>query len=234
MINTYSESSLHRALKTAYAIQYSGKTEVNVQNKVCDIVTDTGDIIEIQTQQLHALRQKIAALIDEHRITVVRPLVCEKYIETYCGNTLLTRRKSPKKETLYTICRELSSIYQFLDHPHFILELPCVAVCEIREQTDAPTQLPNKSRRFLRCWQKTDKKLERLYEQTYLFKTKYDLLQLLPDSLPQEFSTAELPQAGKYANWCLWLLHKAALISKTKTVHRRIYYIRSTNRQERI
>ena len=227
MINTYSESSLHRTLKTIYAVKNNGVTEVTIKHKICDIFTESGDIIEIQTQHISALKAKLEALLNEYQITIIRPLVQEKYIETYdTAHKLIRRRKSPKKETLYSIYRELTGIHPFIGHHNLILEIPCITVCEIREEKNYPIQLKNKSRRFLHCWEKKDKKLEQIFSQTYLFHNKKDYLQILPDTLPEEFSTADFFQAGKNAGICLWLLQKAGLIHETKIEKRKKYYTR--------
>ena len=166
MINTYSESSLHRTLKTIYAVKNNGVTEVTIKHKICDIFTESGDIIEIQTQHISALKAKLEALLNEYQITIIRPLVQEKYIETYdTAHKLIRRRKSPKKETLYSIYRELTGIHPFIGHHNLILEIPCITVCEIREEKNYPIQLKNKSRRFLHCWEKKDKKLEQIFKE---------------------------------------------------------------------
>jgi hypothetical protein len=54
-IETYNESHLHRTLKTLYAERSGGKTEQEIDGKVCDIVAASGEIIEIQTGSLGKL-----------------------------------------------------------------------------------------------------------------------------------------------------------------------------------
>ena len=62
MINTYKESSLHRTLKELYAAKTVGKTEVEADGHIYDILTDKGEVIEIQTQNLAKLKKSGALL----------------------------------------------------------------------------------------------------------------------------------------------------------------------------
>ena len=58
MINTYNESELHKTLKLYYAELYGGQTEIQFHKWICDIQTPSGTIIEIQTSNLAALKEK--------------------------------------------------------------------------------------------------------------------------------------------------------------------------------
>ena len=67
MINTYNESELHKTLKLYYAELYGGQTEIQFHKWICDIQTPSGTIIEIQTSNLAALKEKALAAIKEKR-----------------------------------------------------------------------------------------------------------------------------------------------------------------------
>ncbi|MDR3312136.1 MAG: hypothetical protein LBS64_03280 [Spirochaetaceae bacterium] len=211
---TCNESSLHRALKEEYAARFGGTVEQVVDGKVCDIVAADGTILEIQTTSLAKLAPKIAALLPRHRIRLVYPLVTLKYIELRdSGGTLISRRKSPKKQTIHSIFRELTGIYPWLTHEHFLLEALEVTVAEQRVRTLEPVQLPNKSRTFRRNWYKTGKCLLSRGD-SRLFAGAADYAALLPQELPEEFSVRDLAQAGvgKNAPLMRWVLERMGVI----------------------
>ena len=75
-INTYNESSLHNTLKIFYAEQTDGKTEVEMDGHIYDILCKNNDVIEIQTKNLSKLAGKISDSIEKgHNVTLVYPLV---------------------------------------------------------------------------------------------------------------------------------------------------------------
>lgn len=214
MINTYSESRLHKTLKNLYALDNNGKTEQPVEGKICDIVADDGSIIEIQTGSLAKLHGKLGLLLPRYRVTVVYPLVVQKTIETVGKDgSLMLRRKSPKKQGILDIFRELTSIYPYLLHEHFTLEVLEVSVVEHRVKVEAPMQLANRSRRFKRDWYKEDKSLDAIHA-THRFSSAEDYLALLPADLPEEFTVKDLGKALKTRNasLILWVLRKMDLV----------------------
>ena len=150
MINTLNESSLHKTLKHYYALQNEGSsTEVPLGPYIADIRTHDGSIIEIQTANLAHLRDKIQYCLNERtRITVVYPLVTTKYIETYSNNgTADSKRKSPLHKNIYSVFKELTSLYSFLQDSLFTLEVVEITMTETRQATDKPVQSSNKRRR---------------------------------------------------------------------------------------
>lgn len=214
MINTYSESRLHKTLKNLYAMDSNGKTEQPVEGKICDIVADDGSIIEIQTGSLAKLHGKLGLLLPRYRVTVVYPLVVQKTIETVGKDgSLMSRRKSPKKQGILDIFRELTSIYPYLLHEHFTLEVLEVSVVEHRVKVDSPMQLANRSRRFKRDWYKEDKSLDAIHA-THRFSSAEDYLALLPADLPEKFTVKDLDKALKTRNasLILWVLRKMDLV----------------------
>ena len=191
MINTYNETDLHRTLKNMYALEYNGKTEVAVEKWICDIVTEGGDVIEIQTSNISKLTEKTRSLLAAgKKITIVHPLITEKTIETYAADgTLVSRRKSPKSQTIYAILKNLTGIYPLLLENNFTLEVLYVSLTEQRRKTDSPTQLANKSRRFLKDWVPQGKKLNEVLKKER-FKTKTDYLRLIPAPLIEQSADA--------------------------------------------
>jgi hypothetical protein len=228
MIETYNESRLHQSLKVLYAERSGGKTEQEVAGKICDILTPDGGVIEIQTGSLAHLASKIALLAPRRAVRVVYPLVTEKYIET-CDEEgrLLYRRKSPKKQGIYSMFRELTGIYPWLSHPNFSLEVLEVTVTENRIRTAQPVQLVNKSRRFLRNWYKTGKEL-RTIGASRVFSGAASWAALLPFAPGEKFSTRELAVsgAGTYAGLMIWVLQKLELIAFTEKRGKTTYFSR--------
>lgn len=227
MINTYNETSLHNELKNRYAQRTNGKTEQKIGKYICDIETEKGDIIEIQTKNLAKLTGKIANLLQEKRkLCLVYPLVCINYIERYDEKgSLLTRRKSPKKNTIYQLFDELMGIYPILLYKNFILEVLLIEQTEIRTVTPEPVQLENKSRRRLKPWIKSNKKLGLIIGKKQ-FSSKKQYLDLFPKNTPNIFCAKDLSktEVGKQAHKMLWVLNKMGLIKRVENDSRTFYY----------
>ncbi len=194
MINTLNESQLHKTLKTFYLTQNTeALAEQQIGKYIVDIYTKEGGVIEIQTASLSHLKSKIQYFIEHKKnITVVYPLVRQKYIETYSVNKeLKSRRKSPSKKSIYSIFRELTSLTDFLENEYFYLHIVEVAITEERICTVSPVQSANKRRRFYKNWLKTGKRLEEIGKTTILHSKK-DYLSLLPQNLSNEFTLKEV------------------------------------------
>ncbi|MCQ2611157.1 MAG: hypothetical protein MJ169_05355 [Treponema sp.] len=234
MINTYNESSLHHTLKVLYAQRYNGETEQPYEKWICDIVTKDQSIIEIQTGSLSPLKAKTQkAVKDKRKIIIVHPIVTEKTIETInTDGKVLSKRKSPKKENLYSKLTQLTGFYDLLLNRYLTIIFVEIHSKEVRIKTQSKTLLPNKSRRFAKDWYKTDKVLTQLGTE-YVFHGKKSWLKLLP-ALPEEFSSKELKEElfktkksasiASHANLILWLFSHMGLIEQTGTKERRKYY----------
>jgi len=236
MINTLNESSLHKTLKSVYSLGEGNLTEQPVGNWICDIVKTDGSVIEIQTSNVSKLLPKIQDLLHNgHSVTVVHPIIKEKKIELYNKTgTLVSSRKSPKKETVYSIFKELTGLYSILLEKKFTLEVPEITIAECRTQTNSPSQLINRSRRFLRPWIKTDKKLIAIYD-TVIFNTSRTYLALLPKNIPQVFTAQDVARGiqavknssapcSQEAHLMLWVFLRMHLIQLVKTENRKHYY----------
>lgn len=232
MINTYNESSLHKTLKELYALKENAQTEVLKNNHIYDVLKSDGTIIEIQTKNLGKLYAKTKDSLNLGlKCTIVHPIATETIIITKDkdGNTL-SKRKSPKKNSIYSIFRELTCIYPLLLENNFKLEILETIITEERIKTETPVQSKNNQRRFKKNWNKADKKLNEILN-TRIFKTKNDYLELLPEGLPEEFTTKEiqtllkqnknLPKsAANYTSLMVWVFNKMGLIEQTGTKNR--------------
>lgn len=223
MINTYNESSLHKTLKSFYALQNEGsKTEVQIDSYIVDIQTEDGNIIEIQTGNIGKLKEKCLYFIkNKKNITVVYPLVISKNIETKNSITQkINRRKSPIHKNIYSIFRELTSLYEILLNKYFYLEILDVEITELRESFEEAIQSKNGRRRFKKNWLKTGKRLESLGSQILLHgKSSYK--KLIPFKKNDIFTCKELFYALKNQNKYLkiqdikimiWVFEKISLI----------------------
>ncbi|MBO4533711.1 MAG: hypothetical protein J5726_08475 [Treponema sp.] len=224
-INTYNESSLHNTLKIFYAEKYGGRTEVEADGHIYDILCDDGQVIEIQTKNLSKLAGKIKDAIEHgHKVRLVYPLVYRtRIILTSENGELISNRLSPKKGCIYDILRELTGMTELLLNKKFTLEVITINMIEHRVRTVAPVQTNNKSRRFRKNWLKVNKRLDEVLE-TKQFKTKKDYLALLPKALPEEFCAKDL-KLPKYAHILLWVLSRIPVIEQTKTKGKTKYYV---------
>jgi hypothetical protein len=83
------ECTMHRQLK-AWIAGENAPQEVRVGRYRADAVVE-GRLIEVQVSSLAALSRKLAELLDEHRVRVVKPIVARKTIVKRIGK-LATRR----------------------------------------------------------------------------------------------------------------------------------------------
>lgn len=225
--STLNESSLHKSLKIIYSEIYDGQTEVKKYNHIYDIITKKGNAIEIQTKNLSKLLPKIYDTIQKgHNIKLVHPVILENTIELYDSqNNLLSKRKSPKKQNIYSIFKELTGIYEVLLNRHFSLEIVYIKMTETRMRTLENVQSQNKRRRFKKNWIKTNKRLEEIVE-TKHFNSKDDYLKLLPE-LPDTFSSKDLEEKiGKKnnPNLILWVFAHMNIIKHVESQGRKKFY----------
>lgn len=224
--STLNESDLHHSLKILYSETYDGKTEVEQNGYVYDIVTKNGNIIEIQTANLAKLLPKIKETISKgHNIKLVHPVVTTRKIALYNDKgELISKRKSPKKVTIYDSFKELTGIYPILLDPHFSLELVEVEITEERLRTEEPVQTLNQRRRYKKNWLKTNKKLENIVRIIKLNKSE-DYIKLLP-ALPEVFCAKDINTAAniKTGNLIIWVLSRMKIIEYTETKQKSKYY----------
>ena len=119
--------------------------EVRVDGYVIDVVRADGELVEIQTGGFSALRTKLDALLDRHRIRIVHPIPAERRIVRVDEDgEVLSTRPSPKRPTAAAIFEGLVSFPTLLSHPHLTVE---VLLCR-EDHVRAPA--PVRGRRYLR------------------------------------------------------------------------------------
>lgn len=243
MINTLNESSLHKSLKTLYSDGNKLLQEIKIGEKIYDIVTEEGNIIEIQTKNLAKLFPKINECVSRKRfIKIVHPVAVEKIIETCDQNgKIISKRKSPQKCSIYDVAKELIGLHPVLQEKYVSLEIVGIVMKEKRMLEEKKVQSKNKRRRFNKNWNKIDKCIEKiLWFKT--FSSKSDYISLIPKKCLPLFCAKDIRRelkadktlpssACKNAHALLWLLSHMELIIHTETKLRNKYYALQTTRQ---
>ncbi len=182
-IGSLNEKPLHAALKEWYR-QEGDQVEAPIEGFVVDLVRD-GLLIEIQTRGFASMRRKFDRLLDSYSIRLVHPVAAEKWIVKLDerGHEI-SRRRSPKRGIAADACAELVSFPSLLSHPNFTLEILLVEEEEVR-RPDAK-----------RGWRRGGYVIEerRLVEvrETVEVGSPEKLLELLPEGLPDPFTTTDL------------------------------------------
>jgi hypothetical protein len=189
------ETSLHRQLKELYATD-GALVEQRVGRYRIDVVR-AGQLIEIQLASLSAIRDKIAALVKEHQLLLVKPIIARKHLVKCkrAGGQVVTRRLSPKQGVLLDVFEELVHFTRVFPHRQLTLEVILVEIEEWR--------FPGHGRRRWRRdndHQVEDQRLVAVHG-THQFRKAADLCRLLPASLPQPFHTGHLAQGLGVERW---------------------------------
>jgi hypothetical protein len=192
------ESTLHRQLKALYATDPAAR-EVRIDGFRIDACRD-GELVEIQSAPLGALRDKVARLLERHRVRIVKPLYARTRIvqRDAVGGEVLSARFSPARRDARSVFLELVHFATVFPHPRLVLELLLV---EIEE-----TRVPCRRRRRGRTRTTADRELLAVVGRVEL-RTAADLRGLLPDDLPATWTTADLATASGMPRW---LAQKAA------------------------
>lgn len=183
IIGSLNEKPLHAALKEWYR-RDGDQVEAPVEGFVVDLVRH-GRLIEIQTRGFSSMRRKFDLLLDSYSMRLVHPVALEKWIVKLGEDGgEVSRRRSPKRGIAADVCEELVAFPSLLSHPNFTLEIAFVEIEEVR-RPDARNG-----------WRRGGFVIEeqRLVDvvETMEFVSPDALLGLLPEGLPDPFSTADL------------------------------------------
>lgn len=188
-IGTLSEKTLHATLKCYFEPDESFQ-EVKIGSYFADICRGS-EIIEIQTGQFHRLREKLAAFLPDHTVTVVYPIAAQKWlvwIDEETGETT-KRRRSPKHATPLEAFIELYRIKSLLPEKNLRI---CLLMLHVEEY------------RLLNGWSKDRKKgswcndrIPTGIEEEIILENVADYAALLPAALPDPFTSNDL---AKYAH----------------------------------
>lgn len=183
-IGTLREKPLHASLKQWYA-EPGDRVEIPVDGFVIDLVR--GDLlIEIQTSGFSSMKKKVLALLEAgHRVRIVHPIPVDRFIvKVDDDGTILSRRRSPRHGEPTDVFSELVSFPGSIAHPGLEVEV----VMTIEEQYRAHT--PDRAWRR-KGWSVLERRLLEVVE-TLLLQGPDDLVGLIPEGLPDEFTTTDL------------------------------------------
>jgi hypothetical protein len=201
-IGTLREKPLHASLKRWYA-EPGDQAEVAVEGYVIDLVR--GDLlVEIQTRGFAMIRPKVRALLARgYRIRLVHPIAVDRWIvRVDTDGVFLGRRRSPGRGTLADLAPELVSFPELLADPG--LEIEVLLITEEQYRRHEPG----------RCWRRRgwtvlERRLIDVVDRVMVARPA-DLMRVLPDGLPERFTTADLaaglgrpPHIARQAAYCL-------------------------------
>jgi len=189
------ETSLHRQLKDIYA-NGNARLEAPIGGFRIDVICGD-ELVEIQHGSLAAIRDKIASLVKDYRVLVVKPIVVRKLLvkQDAKGGRVTSRRRSPKRGTVLDIFHELVYFTRVFPHKNLSLEVPLVDIEEWR--------FPGHGRRRWRRpndHQVEDQKLTKMHR-VHRFRRGRDLTTLLPPDLPLPFHTGHLAETLGIERW---------------------------------
>jgi hypothetical protein len=187
-IGTLQERSLHAAIKKLYEGPDT-QVEVAIDGYIIDVIRKSL-LIEIQTRNFTAIKEKLLRLMKNHPIRLVYPIPSEKWVvrQSPDGITEISRRRSPKKLGIANVFEELVSIPTFLLHKNFSLEVILIREEEIRMQDGKGSWRRN-------GWSSVDRKLIDIIERR-LYNEPMDFLHLIPDTLQRPFTSSDLAEAS--------------------------------------
>jgi len=219
-IGTLRERPLHASLKRWYA-RPGDRTEVAVAGYAIDLVRDDL-LIEIQTRGFSGMRPKVVSLLDRgHRLRIVHPIAVDRWIvQVSADGEMLGRRRSPRHGSLTDLAAELVSMPDLLARPGFEVDVLLTREEEYRRYEAG------------RCWRRkgwtvVERRLVEVLDHVTL-SGPGDLVQLLPEGLPEPFTTADLAQRlgrpRRLAQQLAYCLRAAVVIEPTGSRGRSIAY----------
>lgn len=186
------EHALHSEIKRVYSLP-GDIFEAKLDNYIIDILRDKL-IIEIQTRNFSAIKEKLHVLIKTHQVRLVYPISENKWI-TYItkDGTTINKRKSPRRGKLTDLFRELVRIPDMLRMTNFSLEVLFIDEEEIRCNDGKGTWkrrgVSIKGRRLIKV------------NDRLLFQNKQDYLKIVPNNLNEFFTNKELAKSIKIPVW---------------------------------
>jgi hypothetical protein len=228
-IGLLNEKPLHASLRQWYS-QPGDRHEVAVDGFVIDIVREKL-LIEIQTRNFSAIRQKLARLVHSQQVRLIYPIVQEKWIvrSPAAAGSAAVRRRSPKAGRIEDLFWEMVSIPHLMSNPNFSLEVLMIRAEEARREAA--------SRRWRRKnWILEARRLLEVVDRR-VFKDLADWRTLLPAALEcQSFTTGELAATTgtrrELAQKMAYCLCKAGVIERIgKSGRADLYQVREGRRR---
>jgi hypothetical protein len=196
-INTYNERSLHAAVKR-WISQPGDLLEFLVDGYFIDVVQ--GDLlIEVQTANFGAIRDKLTDLCCRHPVRLVHPIAAEKWIVTRAADGIgpEKRRKSPRRGRVEDLFREMVHLPALMKDENFSLEVLLTREEEVRRP--APPR-----GRWRKGWVREERRLVEVLDR-HVFRTPADLGALLPPNLVDPLTSRDV---ADISGWPVWLAQK--------------------------
>ncbi|WP_162054920.1 hypothetical protein [Pontibacter pamirensis] len=183
-IGLRNERSLHAALKRWAALP-EDKFEVPLDGYVIDMVRGE-QLIEIQTRNFSAIRNKLSSLLAQHKVHLLHPVTAEKWVVQVdaTGQKITSRRKSPYKGKLTDLFEELVRIPELMVHENFSFEVLLINEEEVRCRD-------GKGSKHRKRVSVVDRQLIEVVA-SHQFRSEKDLLTFIPTTLLQPFSNKDL------------------------------------------
>ncbi len=186
------EHSLHSEIKKVYSLP-GDVFEAKLDNYIVDILRDKL-IIEIQTKNFSAIKEKLRDLIKTHQVRLVYPISESKWISHITEDgTTIKKRKSPRRGKLSDLFRELVRIPDMLGMNNFSLEVLFIDEEEIRCNDGKGSWKRRgasiKERRLINV------------NDRLLFQNKHDYLRIMPNNLNEFFTNKEFAKSIKIPVW---------------------------------
>ncbi len=148
------------------------------------------EIVEIQTRNYSKLKAKLNALLPDFQVRVVLPLAVERWIVRLNeAGQPISRRRSPKKARVEDAFYEIVNLGEWALKPNFILEI-CFVRDEVYWRNDGAGSWRRKG------WSVAGRRLVEVTAKQTL-QSRSDYLALLPEALPEEFTSSQLAKLRK-------------------------------------
>ena len=171
---------------------------------------------------MYRLKDKLDAFLPDYSVTVIFPMAKETYLSWIDPDTyeISGRRKSPRKANIFSALRELYPLRRFLGDENLHFKFLFFRIEEFK---------------FLNGRKGTRKKGATRYERipTALldeidYVTREDFLSLIPEGLPETFTTKDFAEAAKInrdtASYAVGILRELLLIDRCgKSGHSYLY-----------
>jgi len=181
------ETSLHEAIKHLYS-RPGDLLEAKIEGYLIDIVRD-GLFIEIQTRSFSSIKAKLLDLVPDHRVRLVHPVAEKKWIVRIDGTgNELSRRRSPRRGRVEDVFLELVYMPVLIREPNFSLEVLLVHAEEVLIDDGRGSWRRKR-------WSIHDRRLLEVVGSA-VFDSPSDFLGLLPESLPDTFTTRDLAETS--------------------------------------
>ncbi len=205
-IGLLNERPLHAALKQ-WVAEDGDEFEVPVGRFVADIARGRM-LIEIQTGSASGLKRKLETLLRRHEVRLVLPVAARKTI--VCAKSEgaePTRRTSPRRAQALDAFRELVGLGELLGDSNLSIDVVLIHEEEVRYASSRRKGFVVGERRLVEVIDSVS------------FHHPADYLGVLPASLAEEFTTADLARLLRQPRW---MAQKIAYVLRTIGVLRAV------------